>query len=136
MVEKCGKIADMGELKILRNMIECSACGEEHVAGTQDFIFNNGWVLDSTRFGYYSGFDDELWPSEEDERKNWLMCHDCVVMLLEAFPRLGATINKGAHTCEDETPCCKWAWRSVDTPNGQVLQYSNNDGEWVEASSA
>jgi hypothetical protein len=133
MAAMFGKIADMAELKLLKKIIECDACGEFYEAGSQDFIFDNGWVLDSTRFGYYAGFDDELWPSENEERANWLMCHDCIVMLLEAFPRLGATIGKGAHPCQNDTPCCKWAWRGIDTPNGTTLQYSSDDGEWIDA---
>ena len=127
-VAKFGKIADVTEPKLLKKIIECDACGEFYQAGIQDFIFDNGWVLDSTRFGYYSGFDDELWPSENEERANWLMCHDCVVKLLETFPRLGATISKGAHPCEDETPCCQWAWRI----SGDSLQHPNEELQWVE----
>lgn len=125
---------------MLRKQIECSACGETQMAGYQDSIFNDGWVMDSRRFGYYSGFDDELFVGEDEQREEWLLCHDCVVMLLEAFPRLGATVKKGSHPTknEDGTPCCKWAWKNIEKQQGSMpytVQLVDEDGEWYDVPS-
>jgi len=118
----------MGELKLLKKIIECDACGEYYQAGSQEFIFDNGWVMKSKQFGYYGGFDDEMFTDEDEERDDWFMCHDCIVVLLETFPKLGATVGKGSHPCEDETPCCQWAWRT----SGDTLQFANTELEWVD----
>jgi hypothetical protein len=123
----------MVELRVLKKIIECDACGEYYEAGSQEFIFDNGWVMKSKQFGYYGGFDDEMFADEDEERDDWFMCHDCIVVLLETFPKLGATISKGSHPCENDTPCCRWAWRSIDIPDGRTFQLSNDNGEWVDA---
>lgn len=106
--------------------VKCSACGND-VDGesVNHHLPDVGFVLPYQEFGYYGGFTDTFDDYYEKPRE-WLMCHDCVVKLLETFPLLAQTIPRGEHPCDREIPCCNWAWRSHE----DGLQFGK-DGQWV-----
>jgi hypothetical protein len=92
-------------------------------------------------FGYYGGFDDNmrvLMGIEEPD--HFVMCHDCVLVMLDALPGLKARMSGGGHPNWNEprgfrgnplewSPCCEFAWTYHDdkTYLGQA------DGTWMEA---
>lgn len=105
---------------------KCDECGEDCPSFSQSSLPEHGTVLNIVSMGYYAGFTD-FFPGELDEKEeNFRLCHDCSVRLMKALPGLGARIGSGCHPCDDETPCCEWAWRTLD---GAL--YTVNDGEWV-----
>lgn len=59
--------------------------------------------------GGYDHFTDS-WS----ERKTLTLCHDCVLRMIELFPVMGEKLGKGCHPCNSMTPCCAFAWRSID----------------------
>lgn len=65
-------------------------------------------------FGYYGGFTDTQEDLNIPPCQPWIWCHDCIVKLLETFPLLGKTIPSGGHHCDNDAPCCNWAWRATD----------------------
>lgn len=113
----------------------CSACGNNQPCTQQQSYPDNGWVLPLDAFGYYGGFDDNISGLEtfQTRGREWIFCHDCVVKFLTLFPRLQVALAKGLHPCENETPCCEWAWRSTDL-FGKYEE--NSSGELIPASGA
>jgi hypothetical protein len=93
----------------------CSACALRVICRSQDIYPDNGWVLPFDAFGYYGGFDDNIGITLGGTRsREWILCHDCVVKLLELFPRLSETIGANAHPCSSDTPCCRHAWQATE----------------------
>ena len=110
----------------MSNTVRCSGCGVETVCNQQKHLPDNGWDLPFDLFGYYGGFTDEVDVLFSNRRsRSWILCHDCIVKLLTVFPLLGDTIGRGTHLCEDETPCCEWAWRSTE----RFGKYERNDND-------
>lgn len=107
--------------------VQCSACGNE-VEGesVNNHLPDAGFVLPYQDFGYYGGFTDSFDDYYEKPRE-WLMCHDCVLKLLETFPLLAKTVSRGGHPCDKDTPCCDWAWRKTDAG----IQFGK-DGQWSD----
>jgi hypothetical protein len=106
----------------------CDGCG-----GTYAVDFPNselperGWSLPYYDFGYYGGFSDNIdYLVGDSEPKPWRICHDCVLAIFSVLPALGKSLRVGQHPCEDETPCCKWAWKFGD--EGTLVV--GNDGNW------
>jgi len=98
-----------------KNYIECSACGHLSEATQQNALPDNGLLLPYETFGYYGGFSDSMRVLIGHQlSKEWILCHDCVVKFLRTFPLLADSFGKGHHPCEDNTPCCEFAWRGTD----------------------
>jgi hypothetical protein len=95
--------------------VVCTACEKPVKAAHETDLPDDGWVLDFDYFGYYSGFTDEFHAliGAEPSRK-FTMCHDCVVKLLELFPRLGELVGANNHPCQDAVPCCRHAWQATE----------------------
>jgi len=100
---------------IEEGLVICSACEKSVKAVRDTDLPDDGWVLDFDYFGYYSGFTDEMSAllGAEPSRK-LTMCHDCVVKLLELFPRLGELVGANNHPCQDAVPCCRHAWQATE----------------------
>jgi hypothetical protein len=88
---------------IEEGLVICSACEKSVKAVRDTDLPDDGWVLDFDYFGYYGGFTDEM-----------SVCHDCVVKLLELFPRLGELVGANNHPCQDAVPCCRHAWQATE----------------------
>ena len=99
----------------------CSACHGRFPCSWQNYFPDNGWVLPFDTFGYYGGFSDavEVLMGGTLSRQ-WILCHGCVVKLLDTFPRLAESFGGAHHSCDDEVPCCQFAW--------QVADVSGDDG--------
>ena len=112
------------------NTVVCSGCGETVEAETVNTGYpDKGWVLPFETFGYYGGFSDDLDTFGSDsEPVLWLLCHDCIVRFLSAFPLLAKTKSKGGHPCEAVTPCCDFAWKPDGSGGYLVAEF----GEWVK----
>lgn len=129
------------------NLILCTACGNETECNQQKFYPDNGWVLPFDTFGYYGGFSDDISVLIGERRsREWILCHDCVAKLLSLFPRLTATLERGLHNCENDTPCCEFAWRATPIfgkyehdENGRLVPVSGahyqvvENGKWIDA---
>jgi hypothetical protein len=108
----------------------CSACGEGAPSTYQSGLPDSGWSLPFQSFGYYGGFSDDL----EAEFgitvfQRWVLCHDCVMKFLYVFPALAKSVQAGQHPCENDTPCCQFAWRAH--PETGVIQIAQL-GQWVD----
>jgi hypothetical protein len=96
-------------------VVTCDGCGETTVCTQQEHLPDYGWALPYEQFGYYGGFTDEIEVLLGQRETNLaILCHDCVVKVLNALPMLANKIapDDGHHPYEGETPCCKWAWKS------------------------
>lgn len=118
-----------------KNFTQCPAC-EQTVPCTPGGIYPDaGWVLPFDLFGYYSGFDDAV-PVLFGQRRSreFVLCHDCVVKLLELFPNLARAVGQNCHPCQDETPCCRHAWQSTELFGrdefGVHMRTAWPDGQW------
>jgi hypothetical protein len=81
-------------------------------------------------FGYYGGFSDNLdYLLAEKEHEPWRLCHDCILAIFSVLPALGKSMSIGQHPCDDDTPCCKWAWKHEDDTTFVV----GDDGNWRKA---
>jgi hypothetical protein len=129
------KMMNVHPFKILtkdQTQVHCTACGELTKVEFCGNGPNNGLHL--TGFvGYYNGFIDRFPDFANDLSSteyltpydNAWFCHDCCVKLFEVFPHLAKSVGvKGKyshesrhHPCEDETPCCKYAWKTVKDPH-------------------
>lgn len=111
--------------------VKCSACGGGAPSTYQAGFPDHGWVLPFQHFGFYGGFTDDLGVlMGTDISKNWIICHDCIAILFHVFPKLAESIGAGTHPCEENTPCCKFAWRT--NPNGNGFQHPEM-GRWVDS---
>jgi len=115
-----------------KSVVFCDGCEKPSACTQQDSAPDNGWVLPYQTFGYYSGFTDDIEVLfGQKESRNWILCHDCVVKILEVLPMLGATIDRGSHLCDAEIPCCKWSWKpKADGESGYLIL--NEKNEWIE----
>ena len=118
----------------LLRFVVCNTCGQsvrcENAQRSLD-LPDNGWAIPLKDFGYYGGFSDNdfIFDDNRGDIKDYLVvCHDCVLRLLETFPRLAERIGFGSHSMSgnDERPCCDYAWR---THNGIVEK--GKQGEWI-----
>lgn len=96
-------------------LVKCTACGED-VEGEplNDHFPVKGFVMPWEDFGYYGGFTDTQEDLNTPPSQPWIWCHDCIVKLLQTFPLLAKTIPPGGHHCDNDIPCCNWAWRATD----------------------
>ncbi len=106
----------------------CDACGNPSACTQQEHYPDDGLSIDFRGSGYYGGFTDN-YPTSKSDRE-WLMCHDCVIKLLNTFPMLAANVGRGQHPCSNDAPCCKWAWRINHETN--ETEYGTEDGKWVK----
>jgi hypothetical protein len=113
--------------------VMCDACGEMYPASiSSPTAIDDGWWLPYETFGYYNGFTDniEAIMKSDELLKSWSMCHACIVKLLDTFPLLAKSIERGAHPSPySEKPCCNYAW-SIAPSGGTVLA---SGGEWLVA---
>jgi hypothetical protein len=112
--------------------VKCDACGEAHLVSISGAnTIDSGWLVPYEAFGYYGGFTDNLdWLMANTEPKSWNICHACIVKLLDIFPLLAKSLDKGAHPSPyDDKPCCDYAWSF--TNEGETVFASG--GEWISA---
>lgn len=120
-----------------RNIAVCSACEQVCEATYTKNYPDNGWCLSFDNFGYRGGFSEEIGVLLGNRRsREWILCHDCVIRFFETFPLLPERIGlSGAlHSCDNDTPCCKYAWREIKKAGGvRQMFISNNDGtQWIK----
>lgn len=113
----------------------CSACGEQALCTQQDHYPDDGWVLPFDTFGYYGGFDDNIDVLLGGRiSREWIFCHDCVVKLLNTFPRLAESVGPNCHSCDSDTPCCVHSWQATESfavDDGQPdIRTAWPDGAW------
>ena len=116
------------------HIVVCDACEKSYEAHIHNELIDDGWLLDANQFGYYSGFSDSL--ADEDEDHPWKLCHDCIVTLLTALPRLGERLGKGQHPSrKGDKPCCRWCWifRTNDDGSLTTLVATDDGHGWQEA---
>lgn len=109
-------------------MIECDGCGKLCEEALDEGRIDNGWELEAYRFGFYGGFTD---VTGDDPQDVWQICHDCVVSLMKALPRLGGKLTIGGHSSLTDSPCCHWAWSHRD---GKLLCPNDDLTGWEEVS--
>lgn len=102
------------------HVVVCDACDKAYEVSVHSNLIDSGWQMNAQQFGYYNGFSDSALGDEAD--RVWKLCHDCIVTLLTALPRLGERLGKGQHptTNEDGTPCCRWSWKFHTNDNGSL----------------
>lgn len=101
----------MADMKFLN----CSECGNPHEVKDGDAIPHFGFFFAPREFGYYAGFSDSNPWSVTKEEHEVFLCHDCCVRLLETFPSIARAIGQGGHhPCDDDVPCCRYAWRGTE----------------------
>lgn len=106
----------------------CSAC-EQTCDTTQTRNYpDNGWCLPFDTFGYRGGFSEEFGVLIGNRRsREWILCHDCVIHLLDTFPLLAERAGLGAlHRCDNEKPCCRYAWREIRTGGNRQIQVADS----------
>ena len=93
-------------------------------------------------FGYYGGFFDNF-PTDMDKPtgNRVVFCHDCSVALFRQFPSLfrglddvvfpvqGGRVAYGLHPCEDDIPCCEFAWASAGE-QGKIKLVNRDTMRW------
>lgn len=100
---------------IHQNYAVCSACNDAFVCTQQNVYPDDGWVLPFEIFGYYGGFSDSIEVLfDKRPSKQWIFCHDCVVKFFDTFPLLVESFAGGHHPCDDDVPCCQFAWRGTE----------------------
>jgi len=110
-------------------MVRCHGCELEHPATQQDKFPDNGWVLDYENFGYYGGWSDNIQVLLGNRTsKPWVLCHGCVLKLLDALPLLKQYFEVGQHPCDAEIPCCSFAYS-----HGDIQVRYAHDGAWVDS---
>lgn len=117
------------------NYATCSACAERVPCNSQHIYPDNGWVLPFDTFGYYGGFDDNVQVlTGSTMPREWILCHECVVKFFETFPRLAESLGANCHPCEDDEPCCQFAWQATPLfatrTSGVHTRSAYPDGKW------
>lgn len=64
-----------------------------------DIVFNGGYAM------FHDFFDEEITA---------LICHDCVVKILELFSEEFRSKFQGGHPMTGGVRCCKYAWNFQD----------------------
>lgn len=102
---------------------KCSECGADAATTQQESLPDGGFMLTPREWGYYGGFTDNLpWESIKEEEEV-ILCHDCSLRLVRAFPSIAKAIGAGGHhPCDSEVPCCEFSWRGTK-------DFGKNDGE-------
>lgn len=119
---------------------KCDGCGRSMPATQQKNYPDNGWALPYEEFGYYGGFTDNISVLLSSEpSKLIVLCHDCVIKILDALPLLKEFLADQRHNCQDSTPCCDYAWQATElfgkyidgkaVPGVHVLHSYN--GAWI-----
>ena len=123
-------------------LIKCDNCGEMAPATQQDALPDSGWWFPYDHFGYYGGFTDSIDVLlGQEPGKSFIICHDCVKVVLRFMPGLAKAIGKGNHPNMnkphdfqhplDVEPCCEWCWTSVRHDGEPSTAYIVQDGKWV-----
>ena len=108
-------------------MLQCTNCEKEFKTNVEGIAIDNddylvaiedGLQINFNNSGYYAGFTDCLLsnlPKDEPAYEPpivWNLCHDCVVLILETFPALGATVpiqmQHYSPGFENNERCCRW----------------------------
>lgn len=101
-------------MKIMETL-ECSECGSPEVVRDGYALPHNGFFFSPREFGYYAGFSDNLPWRDASKEEEVFLCHNCCIRLLTAFPAIARAIGEGGHhPCDDEIPCCSYAWRATE----------------------
>lgn len=110
--------------------VVCDGCDKPYEVEAYSNALDAGWQMNAQQFGYYNGFSDSALGDEAD--RVWKLCHDCIVTLLTALPRLGERLGRGLHptTNADGTPCCRWSWKFRMNDEGSLTPLvATADGE-------
>jgi hypothetical protein len=103
------------EQQVIVNTVKCDECGKDAPATQQDKCPDWGLELFPRGWGYYGGFTDNIPWIEAKGEELAILCHDCCVRLMRAFPSIARAMgNGGHHPCSDDTPCCEFAWRGTE----------------------
>ena len=98
---------------LFTHSVRCVGCGELASCTQQESLPDYGWSLHYEDFGYYAGFTDNIDAiMEQRESARVVLCHDCVVKVLEVLPGLAAKIRPGQHPFDGDVPCCRWGWKA------------------------
>jgi hypothetical protein len=117
------------------HLITCDACEKSYEVRAHSEVLDDGWQMNAQQFGYYNGFSDSAVGDEAD--RVWNLCHDCIVTLLTALPRLGERLGKGQHpSSRGDKPCCRWCWSFHTNDDGSLTTLlATDDGQgWQVAS--
>lgn len=99
----------------MTNTFTCENCNKTEELHYNDKLPRNGWIIPFDTFGYDGGFDDNIGVlCGGDESRYLVICHDCVLKVLEVLPRVGEMLGSGCHQHLDDTPCCRHAWRATE----------------------
>jgi hypothetical protein len=123
---------------------KCDNCDEESKSeSAQGSGFpDNGIELYPLTLGFYGGFWDNF-PLNADKPagQRVAFCHDCTLALLRSFPAIIKGLAElqivtsngqpryGMHPCEDETPCCEFAWQGTDE-QGSIMLANPKTKNW------
>ena len=94
-----------------QNHINCYGCSTRIPLVGEDIDMPvNGLSLSLA--GNYDGFNDDT----SDHAPRLILCHDCVLRLIELFPRAGREMQQGCHPIDNDsdTPCCAYCWTFID----------------------
>lgn len=111
--------------------VSCSAC-KKQVPSSEggESLPEAGLILRYPEFGYYDGFYDF---TTADDLTPWTLCHDCVIKLLDTFPKLKKSLRGGLHPCNGDVPCCEFAWKFGTSKNGFPSVLLADKGKWVQS---
>jgi hypothetical protein len=116
-----------------RTLVECSGCGRKGFTGfmgsDDTAIIDNGLVIRFWECGFHGGFHDGAAMGEP--APDWSLCHDCLVTLLETFPRLAEKVPPGLHSCDDAVPCCRWARKHCEDTDALLCPNLDESGNLV-----
>lgn len=94
--------------------VKCDECGIDAIATQQEELPDGGLELVPRLWGYYGGFTDNIPWQEATDTESIVLCHDCCVRLMYAFPSIAQAMGVGGHhPCRDEIPCCSYAWKAT-----------------------
>lgn len=131
-------------MRKMESTMKCDNCNRqvatEPLQG--DTFPDGGLELFPLTFGYYGGFFDNF-PSDLDSPtgNRVVFCHDCSVHLFRTFPSLfkgledivfpvqDGKVAYGLHPCENETPCCEFAWASAGE-QGKIKLVNRDTMQW------
>jgi hypothetical protein len=119
--------------------IQCGECGGSFDVDGEHSLIDKGLYLTPRMWGYYGGFTDNNPWEEVRDREEINLCHDCCLRLMRAFPSIARAMGEGGHhPCSTDEPCCEFAWRCGETPDGKdinveiaALDKESNKIKWV-----
>jgi hypothetical protein len=93
-------------------MTICNECGYAKDTWKEEGALENGLRFNSKEMGYYGGFTDSNPWEEAQDQDVVLLCHDCSLRLMRAFPSVARAMGANAgHPCDKEKACCEFAWK-------------------------